>query len=72
MNGWKNYETWNVSLWIQNDETLYKLALMSAGFQSFVNQLDAWGCYETDDGVKCVSNLEPTNGSPLCHLHERN
>ena len=52
MNGWKNYETWNVSLWIQNDETLYRLALMSAGFQSFVNQLDAWGCYETDDGVK--------------------
>ena len=54
MNGWKNYETWNVSLWIQNDETLYRLALMSAGFQSFVNQLDAWGCYETDDGVKWV------------------
>jgi len=52
MNGWKNYETWNVSLWIQNDETLYKLALMSAGFQSFMNQVHAWGCNETDDGVK--------------------
>ena len=22
-NGWKNYETWNVNLWIQNDEGFY-------------------------------------------------
>ena len=54
MNGWKNYETWNVSLWIQNDETLYKLALMSAGFQSFMNQVHEWGCDQTQDGVKWV------------------
>jgi len=54
MNGWKNYETWNVSLWIQNDETLYRLALASAGFQSFVNEMIEWGCDETQDGVKWV------------------
>ena len=23
-NGWKNYETWNVYLWVGNDEPLYR------------------------------------------------
>ena len=25
-NGWKNYETWNVALWLGNDEGLYNEA----------------------------------------------
>ena len=26
-NGWKNYETWNVTLWIGNDESMYRQVL---------------------------------------------
>lgn len=26
-NGWKNYNQWNVALWINNDESLYFFAL---------------------------------------------
>tara|TARA_R100000152_G_C6767433_1_gene192635 strand:+ start:668 stop:916 length:249 start_codon:yes stop_codon:yes gene_type:complete len=34
-NGWRNYETWNVALWIQNDQGLYQLALDRGDFDSF-------------------------------------
>ena len=29
-NGWTNYETWNVALWLGNDETMYNFARMFA------------------------------------------
>ena len=34
MNGWANYETWNASLWIQNDEFLYNTAKACVEFAS--------------------------------------
>ena len=29
-NGWKNYETWNVILWLDNDEGLYNIVKKSS------------------------------------------
>lgn len=34
-NGWKNYETWNVALWIGNDESLYSMAKQRINYTDF-------------------------------------
>ena len=34
-NGWKNRATWNVALWIQNDEGLYGLARECEDYEAF-------------------------------------
>ena len=51
-NGWKNYATWNVALWIGNDEGLYRLACDCADYDEFVEIMrNDVGSIETPDQV---------------------
>jgi len=52
-NGWTNYETWNVALWIQNDEGLYNFARRYDDYSKFVSAI-GFGS-ETPDGVSFAS-----------------
>lgn len=60
-NGWRNRETWNVALWIGNDEGLYHLARECGSYREFRDALQVFYdedygrapaiCYQTPDGV---------------------
>jgi len=50
-NGWKNHATWNVALWIGNDEGMYEFAKECGSYQVFVDTMREVGHTETPDKV---------------------
>jgi hypothetical protein len=59
-NGHKNWNHWNVSLWINNDEGLYRLARdtiamfpgrRDAAVRTFIAHLAVFGVTKTPDGA---------------------
>jgi hypothetical protein len=50
-NGWENYETWNVALWIDNDQSLYDIARRCVDYKQFVEYISEFKT-QTPDGVE--------------------
>ena len=68
-NGWANWETWNVALWIQNDESLYNVARRRSirSYQDLVQLLRDCGSKETPDG--CRWDDPKVDGLEICLLY---
>lgn len=62
-NGWKNRQTWNVALWINNDEYLYRMAVdfmkTNKSKKPYPAFIKAYGMEEerTPDRIKYFSNV---------------
>ncbi len=58
-NGYSNYETWNVALWIANDETIYRHAKenKNLGYRKWARCFIAeFGEFITGDGIAWLSD----------------
>jgi len=70
-NGYKNYETWNVVLWISNDEGLYNIAKDCVDYEDFRNTMLEFDSLNTPDNVACFdSKLDISAIDEACFVNE--
>jgi len=51
-NGWTDWTTWNVALWINNDQTYYNIAKECKNYADFLYEMQAMiGSFATPDGA---------------------
>ena len=50
-NGWKNWATWNVALWLANDEAFYKLSRHFVPYKNLADKLEEMNTPCTPDGA---------------------
>ena len=51
-NGWNDWTTWNVALWIRNEESIYNIAKDCNDYIDFLFEMQAMcGFYSTPDGA---------------------
>lgn len=63
--GWTNYATWNVTLWMCNDQKLYEIAKQCKDYHEFIKRAGLSG-RKTPDGIKWTDasiNQDEINGA---------
>ena len=62
-NGWNDWTTWNVALWINNTPSIYNVASECEDYTEFLWEMQAMcGFYSTPDGADYgEANLEEMN-----------
>ena len=62
-NGWHDWTTWNVALWINNDEGFYNIAKDCKDYMDFLFEMQSMiGSFATPDGADWgEANIEEMN-----------
>ena len=60
-NGWANWATWNVALWLQNDYLLYSIARRYDSYDRLIPRLESEFGQMTPDGASWMDGTIDTD-----------